>query len=341
MTTSTTSPRIIIESHIPFIQGLLDNVANVEYLPPEAINAQAMASADALITRTRTRCDASLLSDSPCSMIATATIGTDHIDLDYCRRQGIEVANAPGCNAPAVAQYVVASLIQLFGADALEGQTIGVVGVGHVGEIVANWCRSLGMNVLECDPPKAATNPDKRYSSLEEIASKADIITFHTPLTADGQHPTLHIANAKFFNSLQHSPVIINSARGAVVDNAALVEALGKGQVSHAVIDCWENEPVINRNLLKAATIATPHIAGYSRPGKIRATAMALQAICRHFNLPMVQPAEAVQLTVPSEITASAVSQSYSPLSDTLALKSNPELFEKLRNTYHLRPEPF
>ncbi|WP_295731225.1 4-phosphoerythronate dehydrogenase [uncultured Muribaculum sp.] len=342
--------KIVIEKNIPFIAGLLDNVACVNYLAPEEITPEAMRDADALVTRTRTRCDASLLDGSLCRFIATATIGTDHIDLGYCRERGITVANAPGCNAPAVAQYVLASVLAWaearrrvpVGIDApfpLSGLTMAVVGVGHVGSIVGRWAEGLGMRVLRVDPPRAEAEGPEGFSTLDEAAREADIITFHTPLLRSGAHPTFHMADKRFFDSLQRAPLIVNSARGLVVDNAALVEALDSGKAGDAVIDCWEGEPDISPELLRRAFIATPHIAGYSREGKIRATTMALDALTRHFSLPAVAPVETIGFDIPEHPSAAAILASYDPFADTAALRSAPAAFEQLRNRYAYRPE--
>ncbi len=345
--------KFIIEKNIPFIHGLLDGMADVEYLAPEEITPAKMRDADALITRTRTRCNAALLDGSRCRFIATATIGTDHIDLDYCRNRGITVANAPGCNAPAVAQYVFASILayrKAFGMagngsyvgggeSGLDNVTLAVVGVGNVGSIVARWGEGLGMRVLRVDPLRARDEGPDGFATLADAAREADIITFHTPLTRSGAYPTCHMADAVFFSSLKRKPLIINSARGPVVDNAALVEALDNGSVRAAAIDCWEGEPAISSELLDRAFIATPHIAGYSREGKIRATAMALDAITRFFALPLVSPSETVGFPIPERPSADEISSSYDPLADTAVLRLNPSAFEALRNCYNYRSE--
>lgn len=332
--------KIIIEKNIPFIQGLLDAVADVRYLPAEDITASAMRDADALITRTRTRCDATLLDGSRCRFIATATIGTDHIDLDYCRSHGITVANAPGCNAPAVAQYVFASIARFMELHGITGRpTIGIIGVGHVGSIVARWAEQTGMHVLACDPPRADNEGSKDFVDMETIARESDIITFHTPLTRDGKYPTWHLCDLSFLNLTGRTPLIINCARGAITDTAALIEALDNGKVKDAVIDCWENEPAISSGLLRRALIATPHIAGYSREGKIRATSMALQAICRHFNLPETDVPEKVPAGASAHVSLEKIAASYDPARDTAALRNAPDTFELLRNNYRLRNE--
>lgn len=332
------SVKVIIENKIPFISGLLDDVAEVSYLAPDEITPEAVRDADALIVRTRTRCDAELLDDSKCRFIATATIGTDHIDLDYCRRRSIKVVNAPGCNAPAVAQYVMATLIELMDGG-LAGRTLGVVGVGHVGSIVADWGCQLGMCVLQCDPPRAEAEGGEGFSSLEEIARRSDAVTFHTPLVREGANATFHMAGQEFVSLLGKRPILINSARGEVFDTDAIVRGLEAGAIDRVAVDCWENEPEIDARLLNMASIATPHIAGYSEEGKIRATQSVVKDFCRHFGFPEPRFSMQVAPGAATRVTLEAISRSYSPLADTAAFKLNPGDFEKLRNTYRYRAE--
>lgn len=338
--------KILVEKNIPFIKGLLEPVAHVEYLAAEEFTPATVANADALIVRTRTRCDASLLDGSRCSFIATATIGTDHIDMDYCQERGIVVANAPGCNAPAVAQYVFASIACVIDRP-IDQYTIGIVGVGHVGKIVERWARQMGMNVLLCDPPRAEVESTNNFVSLDRIASDADIITFHTPLTRQGKYPTYHICDADFISRLKKSPLVINCARGGVFDTDAVIAALDDGVISNVVVDCWEGEPLLSRTLLEKAVVATPHIAGYSHEGKVRATSMALHALCRHFDLSGIDVAEQVPSGAAQDVTIKKIADSYNPLIDTSALKATLSLpdtaltatFEHLRNSYNYRPE--
>lgn len=320
---------IIIESHIPFIKGKLEARGHrVSYLAPEGFDADAVRDADALIIRTRTRADARLLDGSRVKHVVTATIGTDHIDQDYCRSHGIAVSNAPGCNAPAVAQYVIASLAEIAGADSLPEMTLGIVGVGHVGKIVERWARGIGMKVMLCDPPRALAEGAEGFSTLDEIAAGADAVTFHTPLDAT----TRHLCSAEFLGKCLRKPIIINAARGAVTDTAALLDALLTGRISDVAIDCWEGEPAISRELLDSAAVATPHIAGYSAEGKLRASAMAARAI---------DPAVEMEMPPVSEApTLAAILASYSPAADTAALRGNPAAFEALRNNYAYRKEP-
>ena len=348
--------KILIESHIPFIGDALDDLGEVVRLAPEEFTAEAVADADAMIVRTRTRCDAALLAGSNVCFVATATIGTDHIDLPWCAANGITTVSAPGCNAPAVAQYVWASLLRLL--PSLKGKTIGIVGLGHVGSIVAEWAKPLGVRVLACDPPRqrrdGGWNPEAPFEagrepfvSLEQIAREADIITFHTPLIREGEDRTLHIASRDFFRSLSRKPVIINAARGPVIDNPALVEALKEGSVGAAVMDCWEGEPAISSELLELAAVATPHIAGYSIEGKQRASAACVAALRRYVGQETL--AAAAEAAAPSAATAGAaddpylfaqrITASYDPFVDTARLRADKSSFEALRNNYPLRHE--
>lgn len=329
---------IIIERNIPFIAGLLEPYAKVSYLAANEFTPETVAEADGIVVRTRTRCDAALLEGSKVKFIATATIGTDHIDLDWCREHGIAVVNAPGCNAPAVAQYVFASIMQVINRPVSQYK-IGIVGVGHVGSIVERWARSLDMKVMVCDPPRQRAEGGDGWSTLDEIAAECDIITFHTPLTREGDDATYHIADADFFAKLRRQPVIINTARGPIIDTPALIAAIDSGLVGHAVIDCWEGEPDISRELLSRAVIATPHIAGYSHEGKVRATQMTLDALTAFFYLPRINTLVQAPHGIPKGVTARAVLASYNPLTDTRALKSDPTTFEQLRNNYRYRSE--
>ncbi|MCC8072151.1 MAG: 4-phosphoerythronate dehydrogenase [Bacteroidales bacterium] len=340
MVNTHASPRIIIERNIPFAQGVLEPLASVSYLSASEITPQAMAEADALVTRTRTRCDSALLSGSPCSLIASATIGLDHVDLRYCRERGIEVVNAPGCNAPAVAQYVWSAILRLAGTQRLKDLKIGIVGVGHVGKIVEDWGRQLGVTLLLCDPPRQEVEGADHFVSLSQVAEEADVVTFHTPLTHEGPYATYHLAGASFFQACRRRPIIINAARGGVVDTDALISALESRSVKDAVIDCWEGEPLnLSPRLLQHAVYATPHIAGYSIEGKHRATQMALEAVSRHFSLTLPATSDALDMGTSAQVDPESILASYDPAVDTAALKSHPEDFESLRNHYPLRHE--
>ena len=290
--------KVIIDSYIPFEGHPFEGIAQVVQLPPEAITPDAVRDADALIIRTRTRCNAALLDGSKVGIVATATIGTDHLDFPYLRSRGIRIVSAPGCNAPAVAQYVFASIFAL--GLGQPGMRLGVIGLGHVGSVVASWARHFGMDVLACDPPRANThggwNPDAPFSpdgwntgdpfppgsepffTVEQVAAKADVLTFHTPMIADGPYPTRHLLCRELLD-IAPKAMVINAARGPVADTADLIAALRRGRVDHAAIDCWEGEPNISPDLLRLAEITTPHIAGYSIEGKRRATTVTFNAV--------------------------------------------------------------
>lgn len=330
--------KIVADDKIPYLNGILEQVAQeVCYVPAAEITADVVRDANVLLTRTRTRCDSVLLGGSKVEFIGTATIGTDHIDLDYCHRHGITVVNAPGCNAPAVAQWVHATILQWKQANNVTRPiTLGVVGVGHVGSIVARWAQQLGDSVLLNDPPLAERGislPSPLFP-LPLLQQECDIITFHTPLTKEGKYPTWHLCDEAFLQGLNHCKLILNAARGAVCDNEALLRWQGD-----VALDCWEHEPNINRELLDKAFVATPHIAGYSRQGKMRGTAMVIEALNHHFGWNLPVPQVDKPLKGANDVTPQLIMDSYNPLIDTSVLKSDPNLFESMRNRYHLREE--
>ena len=331
--------KIIVDSHIPNIQGLIEPRAQVLYLEPGDITRDAVRDADALIVRTRTRCDANLLDGSRVRFIGSATIGMDHIDLDYCATHGITVRNAPGCNAPAVAQWVFCAIdawMRARNITTTRGLTLGIVGVGHIGSIVARWARQLGFTVLLNDPPRENRDgsTDDIFEPLETLQRRCDIITFHTPLTCDGQWPTWHLCDQAFLDGLARCRLIIDAARGPIADNAALL-----GWHGDVALDCWENEPNISRDLLDKAIVATPHIAGYSREGKQRGTAMMLEALNAFYGWDISIPEIAAPATGAHDVTLAGIAASYDILADTAALKSSPATFESQRNHYPHRPE--
>lgn len=340
--------KVIVDDKIPYIREALAMMgAEAVYMPGSKIDNKAVLDADALIVRTRTQCNEELLHDSRVRFIATATIGYDHIDTAYCATHGIRWTNAPGCNATSVCQYIESVLLLLQKEQGLQlsGSTLGIIGVGHVGTKVATMARKWGMKVLCCDPPRVEQG-EEGFVSLDVIAREADIITLHTPLTREGKHPTYHLADKHFFDSLERKPYFINTSRGETMDTAALLHALNGGQIAQSVIDVWEHEPHINLELLERTYIGTPHIAGYSADGKANATRMSLEALTQEFHLgpvpPIVPPplADATQQTIKQTPNhAEALLVAYNPHTDSQALKSAPERFEQLRGDYPLRRE--
>lgn len=336
--------KVVIDDKIPYIHGIPEALGfETLYLPGAEITRSDVKDADALIVRTRTRCNAALLHDTKVRFIVTATIGFDHIDADYLYKAGIAWTNCPGCNAASVGQYFQSSMIVLArqGLIDMSRCTVGIVGVGHVGREVQKACSRLGCRTLLNDPPRSDTG-EKGFEPLDALKQECDVITFHVPLSKGDNHPTYHLADERFFETLAKKPVIFNASRGAVIDNDAWLLSLRKQTTRAAVIDTWEHEPQINRQLLEKATIATPHIAGYSADGKANATRMSLNALCKFFGIKpeftVVPPALPSDMK-PERDESDRALQLYNPLRDTAALKAEPQKFEWLRGNYPLRRE--
>ena len=335
--------KVIVDNKIPYIRETLATLADeVIYLPGKSFTPEIVKDADALITRTRTRCNQELLEGSNVKFIGTATIGFDHIDTSYCKEAGIAWSNCPGCNAGGVEQYVhaVLLLLQKEKGISLKDSCLGIVGVGHVGSRVQKMAERLGMRVLLNDPPRA-DNGEEGFTDLKTLTEECDIITFHTPLIRVGVYKTYHLADNNFFNALKKKAVVINTSRGEVVETQAVLNALNEGKIADAVIDVWENEPNINLELLDKVFVGTPHIAGYSANGKINATRMVLEAFCKFFhkeaNFHLELPPDP---NAPySEDEDTRILQQYNPFRDYNELKANPDKFEQLRGDYPLRRE--
>jgi len=346
--------KIIADNKIPYLKGVFEAIATVEYCPGADINSQIVKDADALITRTRTKCNIDLLTDSSIKMIASATIGFDHIDTTFCDANNIQWTNAPGCNSGSVKQYISAVLGLLVEEKewTLIGKRIAVVGVGNVGSKVSALCKALGMEVYEIDPPRAKAETDKPFYNLQDVIHKMDIITFHTPLTREGSDKTYHLCDESLLKKMKPSCVVINTSRGEVVDGQALKKALTNQEIELAVLDVWEHEPEFDHELLELVWIATPHIAGYSQDGKANGTQMSVQAISKKFNLGMDdwQPGDLRQPQFPEliidckyltidEIAANAFLHTYDLRADDQRLRNSPTTFEKQRGDYPVRRE--
>ena len=339
--------KVVADTNIPFLKGVLEPYAQVEYLDGRSIGREALLDADALIIRTRTRCNEETLSGTRVKMISSATIGMDHIDIPWCKAHGIEVQNAEGCNAGGVADYVFSALYGVASRRAikLDEAVIGIIGVGNVGKKVEYMARTLGFKVLLNDPPRAAKEGPEGFVSLEELLEKATVVTLHVPL----DETTRGMAGEDFFSRMQPGSIFINASRGEVVDEGALIHARPK--LGALVLDTWCNEPNVNPNLIELCDVATPHIAGYSYQGKQNGTAMAVQALARHFGIePLMnfRPAledEAMTPTIldlwgKSQGEIAAVMQyNYPIFTDDFLFRSSPESFEKLRSEYNYRRE--
>jgi erythronate-4-phosphate dehydrogenase len=346
--------KIIIDDKIPYIHGAFEQVAEVIYLPGSKTTPEIVKDADAIITRTRTICNQQLLEGSTVKFIATATIGFDHIDTEYCESAGIEWTNAPGCNAESVNQYISSALFSwsMKNRTALAVKTIGIVGVGQVGSRVAKTCETIGMRVLLNDPPRARKEGSELFTDIQTIQQEADIITFHVPLNMTGEDATYHMVNSEFLQKLKKIPLLINSCRGEVFETEAVKLARKSGLISGLIIDCWENEPDLDLELLGMVDYGTPHIAGYSKDGKANGTKMSVQAVSRFFNLGLdnwqpsgVESPEDPVFEIDGNqrreysILAEAILSTYQIENDFEALKENTADFEKLRGDYPVRRE--
>lgn len=342
MTTEKT--KIVIDSEIPFIKGVFEPYADVRYLKYNEITHNILEKADGVIIRTRTSCSPSLLEGTRVSFIGSATVGTDHIDIDYCTRSGIEVAFAKGCNAAAVAQYVLTALLSIVHRQRkkLKELTIGVIGVGNIGSRVAAMAQALGMKVLLNDPPRALLEGGTAFLPLEPLLAKADIITLHVPLLPS----TFHLAGVSFFEQLTRTPIFINTSRGEVVDEAALLRFTPK--TSAVVLDVWEHEPAISKMVLDMTTLATTHIAGYSVEGKRNATTTIVRAAAAYFEWKALKN---FSLSTPStrtitmsesprgveEALCMVMNQIFPIFEEDFRLRVAPEHFEELRSAYSYR----
>ena len=317
--------QVIIDKGIPFLEGVFPPELDVRYLSPEEITPETVRYADALFVRTRTRINKELLQGSNIRFVATATIGFDHIDQDYCREASIHWVSCPGCNAQAVCDYVEEAISSIkSGENAL---TIGVVGYGHVGKLVAQMAQKRGYQVLLSDPPLGIG------MSLEQLAPLCDVLTFHTPLTREGEHPTYHLCDANILRLCKPNTLIINAARGGVIDEQALLSTLNTQHSTlnyTTAIDCWEGEPNLNVELLSKVDLASFHIAGYSIQGKMNASEMCLRAFCEFFSLPILSINKKV-------VPLQGDSDEGWLLRLTEQLKAAPEHFEQLRKLYRLR----
>ena len=337
--------KIVADIDIPFLEGVFEPYAEVVYKKGDQIVHDDVADADALIIRTRTRCNAELLGGTSVKMIATATIGTDHIDLEYCKEHDIHVENAEGCNAGGVMQYVFSALYGVAARKGIkiDGCTFGIIGVGSVGKKVEAMARYLGLNVLLCDPPRAAAEGPEGFCSLEYLLQNSDVVTMHVPLN----ETTVGMADATFFALMKPGAIFINAARGEVINEKALIEAAPK--LGAVVIDTWVGEPHINRDLLEVTDIATPHIAGYSYQGKQNATMLAVRAVARYFGIKELenfssQDNDASHAPVLLDLKgknhgeiAAVFQYNYPIFTDDFRLRMEPEKFEKLRSGYNYR----
>jgi len=348
--------KIVADSKIPLLKGVFEPFADIVYLSPSEITNENVKDADALLIRTRTKCNSILLDGTNVKFIATATIGYDHIDTSYCESKNIKWINAPGCNSSSVMQYIASSLLTTAARKNLNlsEMTIGIVGVGNVGSKVARLSEALGMKVLLNDPPRERKEGKGKFVSLEELMNRSNIITFHVPLIKEALDRTFHLADESFFTKLNVGKVLFNTSRGEVVDSSALKSAINNKIISATVLDVWENEPDIDRELLNIVDIATPHIAGYSADGKANGTAICVRGLSSFFNLDIDEewypssvplPGNTKELTLEckgkskQEILCEVILAAYEITKDDETLRKSVDTFEKQRNEYPIRRE--
>jgi erythronate-4-phosphate dehydrogenase len=341
-------PLLIIDRNIPYLQGVLEPFARVEYA--DFFTNESVKNADGLLIRTRTHVNETLLANSNVKFIASATIGFDHIDLNFCKKNGIAVFNAPGCNAGSVQQFIASVLMNLLKKDQKFGEiTLGIVGVGHTGSKVKQFAEAIGMKVLLNDPPRQRKENNDDFASLEDVLSGSDIISFHVPLTYEGEDATYEILSGKNYSLIKSGAVIINASRGEVCNEEILKELVREKDCT-LVLDVWQHEPICDRELISLSKITTPHIAGYSADGKANASRIIALKTAEFFGFDLEKtsslepPLPENNLIFPEygsfeKIISECVLQTYNVLQDSEFLKTNPGAFETLRNSYPLRRE--
>jgi len=348
--------KIVADPNIPFVQEAFGALGEVRLVSGREINTDAVRDADVLLVRSVTPVNAAMLEGSQVKFVATATIGTDHIDEDYLRQRGIGFASAQGSNANSVAEYIIAALLEIAHRQKfrLRDKTLGVVGVGNVGTRVVRYAEALGMRVLQNDPPRQRAEKLPHFVSLERVFAEADIITLHTPLARTGPDAAFHLIDRDKLALLeQRRPVIMNTARGAIVDNKALLKAIDGEWLGGVVLDVWEGEPNISPELLDVVDFGTPHIAGYSFDGKVNGAQMIHRAVCEFFKItptwvPTLPPGTVprIELTASSgendeEVLRRVVRRVYDIATDDAALRKSIRTFDEQRANYPVRREFF
>ena len=346
--------KIVIDSGIPYIKGVFEDACDVIYMPGNLIKNEHLVDADALIVRTRTKCNRELLEGTTVKIICSATIGYDHIDTEYCDEKSIEWHTVPGCNAGSVAQYVLSSIVLYCKNEKLlfNELKVGVIGYGNVGKMVVHYLHALGIKTLINDPVLQEKDATFQSQSLDLLLDQSNVISIHTPLTYSGSYPTYHLANNDFFSAIKNNALFINSSRGEVVDEEALLKMFLNNRKVSVVLDVWEHEPAISKMLLDYCMISTPHIAGYSADGKYNGTIGCIDKICTFFEIPSLisranhpLPPQRSIIEVDAlnrskeDLFAEIIDSIYQVSVDSFLLKENFKNFEFIRNNYPNRRE--
>jgi erythronate-4-phosphate dehydrogenase len=361
------SMKIFVDENIPLGQEAFQDLGEVVRFAGRSLTNADLKTADALIIRSITKVNAALLKGTPVRFVATATIGTDHVDQTYLKANQIGFASAPGCNANSVGEYISSALtsLEIDKGLKLQGKILGIIGYGHVGKNLASKAKSLGLQIRKCDPPLRDLAQSRgldtdAFFDLSHLLAECDILSLHVPLVKDGPNPTLGLVNAVFFAKLGKPVVLLNSCRGEVIDEPDLQRALDSGHIQHLVLDVFAHEPQINQSLAARADIITPHIAGYSLQGKLNGTLQVSQALRQFFSIdslwsPTYSGPENPDIIYPSgvdrpELSDEAfrqmcIAQAYPIMKDDQLLRSsffspNPsQTFDRLRRDYSIRHE--
>jgi erythronate-4-phosphate dehydrogenase len=351
--------KILADENIVKVAEYFGWAGELVTMPGRAIDAKALQDVDALLVRSITRVDGSLLAGSHCRFVGTATSGIDHVDIEWLQKRGIGFGSAPGCNANSVVEYlfsVLAALSERQGFD-WRALTYGIVGCGQIGGLLAQRLQSLQIHFVIHDPFLDERHPMSGCFADLDTVLQQEVVTLHTPLTRDTAWPTWHLLNERKLARMKPATILINAARGAIVDNRALLARLEQHPEQLAVLDAWEGEPNIDLALLRRVALGTPHIAGYSYEGKLNGTKMLAESFCRYFGLQSAATnstrADAASLThlhIPRNLTPLAqlnqlLLQAYDVRRDHVAMQellrsAEPgQLFDRLRKNYPVRPE--
>ena len=348
--------KIYYEDSLPYAEQFFADLAECQVFSHRTVTAETLADADILLVRSTTKVNQQLLALNKClRFVGTATAGTNHMDFSYLQARGIQTASAAGCNAVAVAEYVLSAIFVMAEKLAwrLADKTVGIVGAGHVGSALQQKLQALGIKTLLCDPPLQEQGDTRTFVAMEEIMA-CDVITLHVPLVTAGKHATAHLFDKARLAQLNQNQLLINACRGEVLDNQAALSLFQQGKILNLVLDVWENEPAIERALVPYVALATAHIAGHTIEGKARGTEMLYQQLCELLNKPILkcladylpQPDPQV-LDLPAQgededVLRALILSVYDIRNDDQQFKASllePEQFGYIRKNYAIRRE--
>ena len=346
--------KIVADENMPALDTMF-NGFSVTRVAGRTMSAKDVETADVLLVRSVTQVNEALLSRAKhLKMVGTATIGMDHLDQAYLLDRGIPFFNAPGCNAEAVVDYVLAAIHNLLPEDfPLRGLTVGIIGAGNVGGRLQKRLNLAGVNTLVCDPPRALAEGEEGFTRLDTLLSKSDVVCLHTPLTTVGSFATYHLLGEAELRLLKPGAVLINAGRGPVVDNQALSRVMDQRNDLIVALDVWEHEPSVDKDLVDKVALGSPHIAGYSLDGKLRGTYMLRERLSELLGIAAPPPLrELLPLAPISSVTVTesasvldVISVVYSVVSDdrrfrrSLSAVNQAASFDLLRKNYPVRRE--